>query len=175
MVGVTLGDIVLRLISRLPGDPPFGGLTPAAVPGVVDLVPAQPGDGAHKSIAVTFLLGTHVVVDVIPPACCPRACTSSPSRKLDVWLKLRLHGRLCFYGGGGAGARRNKEQRPEFTATISLPLWWFWIPVVLGTALAALACFGHFFGPGWLTGGRGPIAPCLRQSSAVLASSPPCS
>jgi hypothetical protein len=37
MVGVTLTDIALRLISRLPGEP-FARVIPAAVPGVVDLV-----------------------------------------------------------------------------------------------------------------------------------------
>jgi TRAP-type C4-dicarboxylate transport system permease small subunit len=64
MIAVTLVDIVLRLVSRLPGDID-GRFLPAAVPGVVDLVEFGLVTVAHLSIAVAFLAGSHIVVDII--------------------------------------------------------------------------------------------------------------
>jgi TRAP-type C4-dicarboxylate transport system permease small subunit len=141
MVGVTLADIALRLISRLPGEP-FSRIIPAAVPGVVDLVELSLVTVAHLSIAVTFLLGTHVTVDII--------ATKLPARIRAVgrticWALSFAFMVACF-------AQALTQGRAQFraglvSATISLPVWWYWIPVVFGTALAALACFVHLLHP----------------------------
>src|SRR3989304_2295410 len=63
MIVVTCIDIVLRMLSRLPGG--IGRFIPAAVPGTVDYVELTLITVAHLAIAVTFLRGTHVGVDLI--------------------------------------------------------------------------------------------------------------
>jgi len=138
MVGVTLADIVLRLISRLPGDP-FAHLLPAAVPGVVDLVQLSLVTVAHLSIAVTFLVGTHVTVDII--------AVRFPARMRAVTRRVCWALSLAFMAG--CFVQASTQARDQFSerlvsATISLPVWWYWIPVVLGIALATFACFVHF-------------------------------
>jgi TRAP-type C4-dicarboxylate transport system permease small subunit len=138
MVGVTLADIALRLVSRLPGEP-LARLIPAAVPGVVDLVQLTLVTVAHLSIAVTFLVGTHVTVDIV--------ATKFPERMRAV--TRRACWALSFAFMAGCFVQASTQARGQFgeglvSATISLPLWWYWIPVVLGTALAAFACFVHF-------------------------------
>jgi TRAP-type C4-dicarboxylate transport system permease small subunit len=142
MVGVTLTDIALRLISRLPGGV-FSRLIPAAVPGVVDLVELSLVTVAHLSIAVTFVVGTHVTVDII-------------AAKLPA--RIRAVGRrtcwaLSFAFMAACFAEALTQARAQFregvvSATISLPVWWYWIPVVFGTAFAALACLAHLVRPG---------------------------
>jgi TRAP-type C4-dicarboxylate transport system permease small subunit len=137
MVGVTLADIALRLISRLPGHP-FTHIMPAAVPGVVDLVELNLVTVAHLSIAVTFLVGTHVTVDIV--------ATQLPARLRAI--TRRACWALSFAFMAACFVQASMQARGQFrdglvSATISLPVWWYWIPVVFGTALAALACFAH--------------------------------
>jgi TRAP-type C4-dicarboxylate transport system permease small subunit len=141
MVGVTLADIALRLISRLPGDP-FSRIMPAAVPGVVDLVQLSLVSVAHLSIAVTFMVGTHVTVDII--------VTKLPARIRAVGR--RICWALSFAFMAACFAEALTQGRAQFhegvvSATISLSVWWYWVPVVVGTALAALACFAHLVRP----------------------------
>lgn len=141
MVGVTLADIVLRLISRLP----WQALTryvPAAVPGVVDLVELALVTVAHLSIAVTFMLGTHVTVDIVAARLPARI--RAVTRRI-TWALSFAFLVACFVEALGQG--RGQYREGVVSATISLPLWWYWIPVVLGTALAALACLVHFVHP----------------------------
>jgi len=140
MIGVTLADIALRLLSRLPGRP-LAGLIPPAVPGVVDLVQLTLIAVAHLSIAAAFMLGTHVTVDVI--------ATRFPAGMRTVlrrlcWVLSFGFMSLCFI----ESLRQAQAQWRDglVSATISLPLWWYWIAVVIGTAIAALACFVHIFG-----------------------------
>jgi TRAP-type C4-dicarboxylate transport system permease small subunit len=137
MVSVTLADIGLRLISRLPGAP-FARAIPAAVPGVVDLVQLSLVTVAHLSIAVTFMVGTHVTVDIVATKLPPHI--RAVSRRV-CWA-------LSFAFMAGCFVEALTQARGQFhegvvSATISLPIWWYWIPVVLGTALAGLACFAH--------------------------------
>jgi TRAP-type C4-dicarboxylate transport system permease small subunit len=141
MVGVTLADIALRLISRLPGEP-FSRVIPAAVPGVVDLVELSLVTVAHLSIAVTFLVGTHVTVDIV--------ATKLPARirvigRMTCWALSFAFMAACFAQAFTQGRAQFREGL--VSATISLPVWWYWIPVVFGTALAALACFIHLVRP----------------------------
>ena len=137
MVGVTLADIVLRLLSRLPGAP-FAGVMPAAVPGVVDLVQLTLVTVAHLSIAVTFMLGTHVTVDIV--------ANMLPQQVRAVTRRVCWALSLAFMAGCFFEAV--VQAHSQFvdgivSATINLPIWWYWIPVILGTALAALACLAH--------------------------------
>jgi TRAP-type C4-dicarboxylate transport system permease small subunit len=140
MVGVALADIILRLISRLPGAP-LAKLIPVAVPGVVDLVELTLVTVAHLSVAVTFLLGTHVTVDVVAnmlPAGLRRV-----TRRLGWALSFAFMA-LCFLQA--LEQARGRFSDGVVSATISLPMWWFWVPVVFGTGLAALACLAHLMG-----------------------------
>lgn len=137
MMGVTLADIVLRVISRLPGDP-FAGIIPAAVPGVVDLVELTLVAVAHLSIAVTFLLGTHVSIDIVAALLPPRLRNVTRRIGWAVSLAFMLG---CLYQAYLQGQMQFGSGL--VSATISLPMWWFWIPVVAGTGLAALACLWH--------------------------------
>ena len=94
MVGVALTDIVLRLISRLPGTP-FAKVIPVAVPGVVDWVELTLVTVAHLSVAVTFMVGSHVTVDVVAnllPAERPRG---HPAGRLGA--QLRFHGAVLLH------------------------------------------------------------------------------
>lgn len=140
MIGVTLADIVLRIVSRLPGRP-LAGLMPPAVPGVVDLVQLTLVAVAHLSIAAAFMVGAHVTVDVI--------ATRFPSGVRNVlrrfcWVLSFGFMTICFI----EALRQALAQWRDglVSATINLPLWWYWIAVVVGTAIAALACFVHIFG-----------------------------
>jgi TRAP-type C4-dicarboxylate transport system permease small subunit len=139
MILVTLGDIGLRLISRLPGN--VGRWFPAAVPGVVDLVELSLVTAAHLSIAVTFLAGSHVVVDIV--ANLLPTNLRSLSRRIG-WMLCVLFMATCF-------VQALRQGRMQFgagivSATISLPVWWYWVPVVVGTALSTVACALHLFG-----------------------------
>ncbi len=136
MILVTLGDIALRIISRLPGN--VGRGFPAAVPGVVDLVELSLVTVAHLSIAVTFLAGSHVVIDLV--ANLMPARLRSLSRRIG-WTLCLLFMATCFVEALRQG--RMQLTAGLVSATISLPVWWYWIPVVLGTALSTLACALH--------------------------------
>ncbi|HVZ53288.1 MAG TPA: TRAP transporter small permease [Pseudolabrys sp.] len=140
MVVVTLADIVLRLLSRMPGHP-FARLIPPAVPGVVDLVQLTLVTVAHLSVAATFLVGTHVTVDVIANLMPHKARRLA---RLFGWAVSFAFMALCFVEAIVQG--RGQYQDGILSATISLPMWWYWIPVVIGTGLAALACLGHIAG-----------------------------
>ena len=140
MVGVALTDIVLRLISRLPGTP-FAKVIPVAVPGVVDWVELTLVTVAHLSVAVTFMVGTHVTVDVVAntlPAGLRRI-----TRRI-AWALSFAFMVLCFFTALDQG--RGSFSDGVVSPTISLPMWWYWVPVVIGTGLAALACFVHMIG-----------------------------
>lgn len=140
MVGVALTDIVLRLISRLPGTP-FAKVIPVAVPGVVDWVELTLVTVAHLSVAVTFMVGTHVTVDVVAntlPAGLRRI-----TRRI-AWALSFAFIVLCFFTALDQG--RGSFSDGVVSPTISLPMWWYWVPVVIGTGLAALACFVHMIG-----------------------------
>jgi TRAP-type C4-dicarboxylate transport system permease small subunit len=141
MVAVTCADIVLRLFLRMPGDV-GGSWLPAAVPGVVDWVELTLIIVAQLSIAVTFMKGTHVGVDLIgarfPPG------MRNVTRRAG-WILSFLFMAACFV----QACRLGKAQYLSgvVSSTVNLPLWWYWIPVVLGTALSALACAVHVFCP----------------------------
>ena len=137
MVGVALTDIVLRLISRLPGAP-FARVIPVAVPGVVDWVELTLVTVAHLSVAVTFMVGSHVTVDVIANLLPLRI--RRMTRRIGWALSFAFMA-LCFYTALDQG--RGRFSDGVVSATISLPMWWYWIPVVFGTGLAALACLAH--------------------------------
>lgn len=147
MVAVALTDIILRLISRVPGHP-FAGIIPVAVPGVVDLVELTLVTVAHLSVAVTFMVGTHVTVDVIA------ATFPARMRRVTQWLSWALcfaFMALCFVQS--LAQARGRFSDGIVSATISLPMWWYWVPVVAGTALATVACFVR------LTRRRAPAVP----------------
>ena len=111
------------------------------MPGVVDLVQLTLIAVAHLSIAAAFMLGTHVTVDVIATRF--PAGIRTVLRRL-CWVLSFGFMSLCFI----ESLRQAQAQWRDglVSATISLPLWGYWIAVVIGTAIAALACFVHIFG-----------------------------
>ena len=136
MIVVTCVDIGLRLLSRLPGG--IGRFIPPAVPGTVDYVELTLITVAHLAIAVTFLRGTHVGVDLIGQMLPVRA------RR----VALRIGWAVCLLFMAACFVRACLQGQTQFysgvvSATVSLPLWWYWIPVVIGTGLSAFACAVH--------------------------------
>jgi TRAP-type C4-dicarboxylate transport system permease small subunit len=134
MIAVTLTDIVLRIVSRAPMGA-NGNLMPAAVPGVVDLVELALVTVAHLSIAVAFLAGSHVTVDIV--------AVMLPERFRR--MSRRVGWAVCLSFMAACLLEAFRQGRLQFasavvSATISLPIWWYWIPVVVGTALSTAAC-----------------------------------
>jgi len=141
MIAVSCADIGLRLLSRMPGGLAVGWL-PAAVPGVVDWVELTLIIVAQLSISVAFMKGTHVGVDLVG--------AKLPPRMRDVarragWGLSCIFMAACFVQACLLG--RAQFLSGVVSSTVSLPLWWYWIPVVVGTGLSALACTAYLFRP----------------------------
>jgi TRAP-type C4-dicarboxylate transport system permease small subunit len=141
MVAVTCADIGLRLASRMPAGFAPRWL-PAAVPGVVDWVELTLITVAQLSIAVTFMRGTHVGIDIIG------AKLPAPARGAARRIGWALS--LAFMAGCFLQASlqsRAQALSGLVSPTVSLPLWWYWVPVVIGTGLSAVACAVHLRWP----------------------------
>lgn len=140
MIAVTCIDILLRLVSRLPGG--LGRFIPPAVPGTVDYVELTLIAVAHLAIAVTFLRGTHVGIDLIGQVLPVRVRRAA----------LRIGWAICLLFMAACFMRACLQGRTQFysgvvSATVSLPVWWYWIPVVIGSGLSAFACAVHLWRP----------------------------
>lgn len=82
--------------------------------------------------------GVHVSVDVVATAF-PLPLRRA-TRRLG-WAFSFAFMALCFLTALDQG--RGRLSDGVVSATISLPMWWFWVPVVFGTGLSALACLYH--------------------------------
>src|SRR3989304_3787372 len=120
MIVVTCIDIVVRLLSRLPGG--IGRFIPPAVPGTVDYVELTLITVAHLAIAVTFLRGTHVGVDLI-------------GQMLPVRVRrvaLRIGWAVCLLFRVPELHHSGFEHRVGPHGNLRLdvgpvPVWWYWI------------------------------------------------
>jgi Tripartite ATP-independent periplasmic transporters, DctQ component len=141
MIAVTCVDIGLRVVTRMPGGL-VGDWLPAAVPGVVDWVELTLIIVAQLSIAVTFMKGTHVGVDLLGAKLPPRL--RGAARRAGWGLSFVFMA-ACFVQACILG--RAQFLSGVVSSTISLPLWWYWIAVVVGTGLSAIACAAHLLRP----------------------------
>ena len=141
MIAVSCTDIVLRLFSRMPSDL-TGRWLPAAVPGVVDWVELTLIIVAQLSIAVTFMKRSHVSVDLIGSQLPSKL--RGGARRIG-WALSLIFMTACFVQACVLG--KTQLTSGLVSATVSLPLWWYWIPVVIGTGLSAVACVVHLRRP----------------------------
>ena len=117
MMGVTVIDVALR---------PFG----LAVPGAYEIVTLGMRLIVPLALPYAFLVGGHVVVEVIADYL-PKSvqkllilfgwCASLVVMSLMAWRAVERAREVAEYG--------------ELTSDLSLPLVWYWLPLILGTGL----------------------------------------
>jgi TRAP-type C4-dicarboxylate transport system permease small subunit len=122
MAVVTLADIVLRAGLRLP------------VPGVVEIVELALAVATFAGIALAFLRGEHVTVDLLERLPAPVCLVLDVAVAVAVAALLALLVWLL---------REDVTDAIEFgdaTAVLGLPVAWAMVSLVGGFAAAALAC-----------------------------------
>lgn len=148
---VTVVDILLRagarVIGIVTGIPVGLGLV-----GVVDLVQLFVLTAAWLAIPWAFATGGHVVVDLLherlPPVARDVAATLAAAAAL-VFLALML--RACVDQAQAVAAYGDRS------ATLQIPLFAYWLPVLFGLALSVLITAGQtLLGLGRLLRGAGP-------------------
>ena len=129
---VTLADIGLRALSRaiglVTGTPP--GL---ALVGVVDLVQLAVMAAAYLAIPFTFAGEGHVTVDMLHRRLPPRLRTLL--RALGALLSCLFMAMILRYGIEQARLVASYGDR---SATLGIPLVWYWLPLLLGAALSVV-------------------------------------
>lgn len=134
MMATTLADIALRTAGRWAAAT-FALPLPVSVPGAVDLVEAAVVVAAFLAIPVVFFEERHVGVEVLVERFGPRA-------RLALGAAAALLGGLfmaaCALTAWDQAVRQWSVGYR--TATIGIPLWWFWVVILVGCALSVLAC-----------------------------------
>ncbi len=129
---VTLADIGLRALSRtvglVTGRPP--GL---ALIGIVDLVQLAVMAAAYLAIPFTFAGEGHVTVDMLHLRLPYRLQTLL--RALAALLSCLFMAMILRYGIDQA---RLVAEYGDRSATLGIPLVWYWLPLLLGAALSVL-------------------------------------
>ena len=121
MVAVTLADIVGRAAFRLP------------VPGVVEIVELALAWSTFAGIALAFLRGEHVTVDLLERA--PRRLRLA----LDVAVAFGVVALLALLVWLLRADVADALEFGDATAVLGLPLAWALVAVVAGFAASALA------------------------------------
>jgi TRAP-type C4-dicarboxylate transport system permease small subunit len=121
MAAVTLADIVGRAAFRLP------------IPGVVEIVELALACSTFAGIALAFLRGEHVAVDLLERA--PRALRLLLDAVVAVLVALLLALLVRLLGDDVADALAFGDA----TAVLGLPLAWSLSAIVAGFAASALA------------------------------------
>lgn len=122
-VAVTIVDIVLRPIGRM------------YVPGIVDLMQLMVMWSAPLAIPAAFLSDEHVSIDLF-----------TKSMPLPVQRLLRVAAAvmglvvLALLARFGAEQGWREHSAGDSTQTLGLPIGLYWLPLVTGLALSALAC-----------------------------------
>ncbi len=129
---VTLADIGLRALSRaiglVTGRPP--GL---ALVGIVDLVQLAVMAAAYLAIPFAFAGEGHVTVDLLYLRLPPRLRTLL--RALGALLSCVFMAMILRYGIDQA---RLVAAYGDRSATLAIPLVWYWLPLLAGAALSVL-------------------------------------
>ncbi len=129
---VTLADIGLRALSRavdlVTGRPP--GL---ALVGIVDLVQLAVMAAAYLAIPFTFAGEGHVTVDMLYLRLPYRLRTLL--RALAALLSCLFMAMILRYGIDQA---RLVAEYGDRSATLGIPLVWYWLPLLLGAALSVV-------------------------------------
>ena len=134
MTLVMVADIVLRGGARglsLLRDRPVG----AAVPGVVDLVQLFVVASAYLGVAVAFWRRRHVTVDLVTRLFPPRV-----TRGLDMFGELMSLVFLVICLRYGAEKAWGEYAFGYVSPTIAIPLWVYWVPVIVGLVLSIVGC-----------------------------------
>lgn len=135
--GVTIADIALRAAGRIVGL--LAGERPGlGIVGVVDLVQLCVMTAAWLSIPWAFATGGHVTVDLLHerlPAAAREGLGALAAGAACVFLAFAL--RFCL---GQAQAVASWGDR---SATLQIPLVWYWSPLLFGLALSVLITGGQ--------------------------------
>ena len=131
---MTVGDIVLRLFSRLVGL--AGGVRPTwGLQGLVDLTQLAIMAAVPLAIASAFICSKHIRINLLFDAL------------PETWRRLAsLLSSLVGVGVLGAclwtaiGEFRSQLDYPTTSATLNIPYTWYWAPLATGFALSLLAC-----------------------------------
>ncbi len=136
---ITLADIALRTGLRI-GE--FFGADRAglAIVGTVDLVQLAVMAAAYLAITVSFLEDGHVTVDFL------YARLSHGGRRLLRILAALLSGlfmgMIFRYGLAQASL---VVQYGDRSATLGIPMIWYWVPLLLGAALSTGCALWHLW------------------------------
>ncbi len=129
---VTLADIGLRAVSRAIGL--VAGRTPGlALVGIVDLVQLAVMAAAYLAIPYTFAGEGHVTVDILHLRL-PRRLQQL-LRALGALLSCLF---MAMILGFGIEQARLVAAYGDRSATLGIPLVWYWLPLLAGAALSVL-------------------------------------
>jgi TRAP-type C4-dicarboxylate transport system permease small subunit len=120
---VTIVDIALRSVSRL------------TVPGTVDLMQLFVMWSAPLAIPAAFLTDEHVAIDLFTKSMSPRT-----QRLLRMAAALMGAVVLALLARYGAEQAWREYSSGDSTQTLALPIGLYWLPLLTGLALSALAC-----------------------------------
>lgn len=134
MIATTLSDIVLRTFGQS-----FFDLTgieiPVSVPGVVDIVQAMVIVCAFMAIPFVFIREKHVGVEIFVEMLSEKtriACKVFAAFLSTVFMSA------CAISG--VGQLKLQWSVGYQTPTIGIPIWWFWLAIIIGCAFSAFAC-----------------------------------
>ena len=122
MMGITIVDVVLRGALRLP------------VFGTYDIVEVMLVGVIFLALPEVFLREQHVTVDVIDQVVPPPV-----TRALRMLAVLATLGFVGVLGWNMLGPARDAWQFGETTLDLKIPVWGFWVPMLLGIAASVVA------------------------------------
>ena len=122
MMGITIVDVVLRGTLRLP------------VFGTYDIVEVTLVGVIFLALPEVFLREQHVTVDVVDQVVPPPV-----TRALRMLAVLTTLGFVGVLGWNMLGPARDAWQFGETTLDLKIPIWVFWVPMLLGIAASVVA------------------------------------
>lgn len=131
---LTVSEIAIRLaadcVALVAGSRPAWGVV-----GVVDLTQFFIIAAAAFSIAVAFFRGAHVRIDLVTMLF-PRGLRLVSSVFATLVSLILMAG--CVWAG--YGQLKDQFDFPASSATLGVPLTYYWLPFLAGLALAVVAC-----------------------------------
>jgi len=122
-MAVTVADVILRKIDR------------AGIFGAVDLVQLMIMGAAYLSIPYGFLSRGHVAVSLVVDAFGRRA--TALTDLLAAMLGTALMAAIAWFGFDQA---RMQASYGDVSLTLGIPMLYYWIPLLAGSALSAVVC-----------------------------------
>ncbi|ETX12664.1 hypothetical protein MUS1_00510 [Marinomonas ushuaiensis DSM 15871] len=138
---LTVVDVGLRLSSTI--IEVFTNIRPRwGIIGVVDLMQLAIMVAVPLGIGVNFLNNRHIRVDIALDFLGKRFCCFS--RSLTAMTGIAVLG-ICLWSA-------SKELNGQFvfpssSATLSLPLTWYWMPLIAGLTISLVVCISSFLYP----------------------------